>query len=428
MKERWGKTMEQNKNSRKKIMLVDDNLANLTAGKNMLKEHHEVFAIPSAAKLFDFLSHVMPDLILLDIEMPEMNGYDAIKLLKADERYADIPVIFVTAKTDEGSELEGLALGAIDYVIKPFSAPLLLKRIENHIIMAEQKNHLLEFNNNLQLAVFNKTMQIMELQNAVLSTVAEMVEFRDEYTGGHVDRTQMYLKLLVDRMMEKGLYEEESKEWDLEYLLPSAQLHDVGKISISDTILNKPGKLTDEEFETMKMHPTIGVNAIKRIEKNASEHDFLTHAVVFAGSHHEKWDGSGYPNGQKGKDIPLQGRLMAIADVYDALISVRPYKKPMTPEVARNIIEEGRGSHFDPALVDIFLEVESEFARIASEYQASIEMDDTEGNAAIPAKAPENTSETSGYNAVHISKGNRLRHMSNETERAHQTYKDAVSP
>ncbi|MDR1043054.1 MAG: response regulator [Clostridiales Family XIII bacterium] len=364
--------MDKGNEIRKKIMLVDDNLANLTAGKTMLKEHYEVFAIPSAAKLFDFLNHVTPDLILLDIEMPDMNGYDAIKQLKGDKRYADIPVIFVTAKTDEGSELEGLALGAIDYVTKPFSAPLLLKRIENHVLMAKQKRDLLEFNDNLQLAVFNKTSQVMELQNAVLSTVAEMVEFRDEYTGGHVDRTQRFLKLLVDRMIASGVYEYETREWDLAFLLPSAQLHDVGKISISDTILNKPGKLTDEEFEIMKKHPSIGVNAIKRIEENASEHDFLYHAEIFAGSHHEKWDGSGYPNKMSGSDIPLQGRLMAIADVYDALISVRPYKKPMTVEIARKIILEGKGSHFDPALVDIFTEVEGDFAAIAKEYQAQI--------------------------------------------------------
>jgi putative two-component system response regulator len=413
--------MEQGKEVRKKIMLVDDNLANLTAGKTMLKEHYEVFAIPSAAKLFDFLSHVTPDLILLDIEMPDMNGYDAIKQLKGDKRYADIPVIFVTAKTDEGSELEGLALGAIDYVTKPFSAPLLLKRIENHVLMAQQKRDLLEFNDNLQLAVFNKTSQVMELQNAVLSTVAEMVEFRDEYTGGHVDRTQRYLKLLVDRMIESGVYENETREWDLAFLLPSAQLHDVGKISISDTILNKPGKLTDEEFEIMKKHPSLGVNAIKRIEENASEHDFLNHAEIFAGSHHEKWDGSGYPNKLKGNDIPLQGRLMAIADVYDALISVRPYKKPMSVETARNIIEEGRGSHFDPALVDIFLEVESEFASIAREYQAQIKPDPDETPG--PSVTPE-PSETPEYSTVYLNQ--KGQHITRNIKENHTPYKNVM--
>jgi putative two-component system response regulator len=361
--------MTEEKQIRKKVMLVDDNLANLTAGKNMLKDQYEVFPVPGGAKLFELLTHVVPDLILLDVEMPEMDGYEAIRVLKTDKRLADIPVIFLTAKSDEGSELEGLRLGAIDYVTKPFSAPLLLKRIENHLIMSEQRKALQDFNENLQLMVYNKTTQVTELQNAVLSTVAEMVEFRDELTGGHVDRTQQYLKLLLDQLIRDGLHTREISTWDLAFLLPSAQLHDVGKIAISDSILNKPGKLTDEEFSIMKNHPSVGVDAIKRIEKNTTENDFLHHAEIFAGTHHEKWDGTGYPMGLKGETIPLQGRLMAIADVYDALISVRPYKKPMSTEAARKIIEEGTGAHFDPVLVKVFLEVEKSFAAIAKAYQ-----------------------------------------------------------
>jgi putative two-component system response regulator len=356
------------KSKRKKIILVDDNLANLTAGKQMLKDIYEVYAIPSAAKLFEFLEHVTPDIILLDIEMPQMNGFETISILKADQRFAEIPVIFLTAKCDEASELEGLRLGAIDYVSKPFSAPLLLKRIENHTLMAEQKWKLKNFNENLQLLVFEKSMQIIELQNAVLSTVAEMVEFRDQDTGGHVDRTQAYLKLLLDQMIHDRIYENETKDWDLAFLLPSAQLHDVGKISISDSILNKPGKLTDEEFETMKNHTILGVNAIRRIKQNTSENDFLHHAEIFAASHHEKWDGTGYPNGLTGAEIPLQGRLMAIADVYDALISPRPYKNPMNTARASNIIAQGSNTHFDPTLIEVFLKVEDGFASIARSF------------------------------------------------------------
>jgi putative two-component system response regulator len=357
---------------RQKIMLVDDNIANLTAGKNMLKDKYEVFSVPSGSKLFDLLDHVEPDLILLDVEMPEMNGYEVIQKLRSNSKFAHIPVIFLTSMTDEGSELEGLTLGAIDYVTKPFSAPLLLKRLENHLLMQAQKKELKDFNDNLQMMVYEKTMQVSELQNTVLSTVAEMVEFRDEVTGGHVDRTQRYLKLLLDQLIRDNLYEDIVKDWDLPLLLPSAQLHDVGKIAISDKILNKPGKLTDEEFAIMKNHPVVGVEAIRRIEANTSENDFLYHAEIFAGSHHEKWDGSGYPNGLKGENIPLQGRLMAIADVYDALISVRPYKKPMDVDTARRIIEEGSGIHFDPALVRTFLAVEESFASIAKAYQKSL--------------------------------------------------------
>jgi putative two-component system response regulator len=354
-------------NNRKVIFLVDDNPTNLAAGKNMLKDDYKVYPIPSSDIMFDLLENVEVDLILLDIEMPDMDGYEAIKKLKDDERYVDIPVIFLTMKTDEGSELEGLSLGAIDYVTKPFNAPLLLKRISNHLDSQMQKRDLKMLNENLEELVHLKAKEVIDLQNAVLNTVADLVEFRDEVTGGHVFRTQQYLELLVKEMLDKGLYAEEVKKWDMTYLLPSAQLHDVGKISISDLILNKPGKLTDEEFTIMKGHAELGVRAIKQIEEKAPNSDFLKHARLIAGSHHERWDGSGYPLGLSEHDIPLEGRLMAIADVYDALISVRPYKKAFSTDEARRIIEEGKGTQFDPALIDIFIAVADDFATIVRE-------------------------------------------------------------
>jgi putative two-component system response regulator len=353
---------------RHRIMLVDDTMANLVIGKNMLKDAYEVYAIPSAAKLFAILEHVTPDLILLDIMMPEMDGYETIRLLKADARWADIPVIFLTSKTDESSELEGLSLGAIDYVTKPFSAPLLLKRIENHLLIAFQRRELQNYNDNLQEMVRKKTEQVVELQNAVLTTVAEMVEFRDNMTGGHVLRTQNYLKILVDKLLEEKVYAEEVAAWDLDFLIPSAQLHDVGKIAISDRILNKPGRLTPEEFEEMKRHTVVGVEAVDKIAKSTAEHAFLVHARIIAGTHHEKWDGSGYPAGLSGADIPLEGRLMAIADVYDALTSSRPYKEALSVQEAEAIIEAGRGIHFDPVLVDVFRLVADSFAKIAESH------------------------------------------------------------
>ncbi|MDR1396017.1 MAG: response regulator [Deltaproteobacteria bacterium] len=354
-------------NRRQKIMLVDDNMANLAMGKNMLKDVYEVYPIPSAAKLFEILEHVQPSLILLDVMMPEMDGYEAIRKLKAAPRWSDIPVIFLTSKNDERSELEGLSLGAIDYVGKPFSAPLLLKRIENQLLIAAQKKELLNYNDNLQQMVETKTRQVVELQNAVISTVAEMVEFRDNMTGGHVTRTQKYLQLLVDKLLAGGIYADEVTRWDLSFLLPSAQLHDVGKIAISDAILNKPGKLNAEEFEEMKKHTTIGVQAIEKISMKTAEHAFLKHASIFAGTHHEKWDGTGYPAGLRAGEIPLEGRLMAIADVYDALISKRPYKIPMPTSEAEKIIIGGSGVHFDPKLIDVFKQVTELFAKIARE-------------------------------------------------------------
>jgi putative two-component system response regulator len=325
--------------------------------------------VPSAEKLFECLGKFIPDLILLDIEMPGIDGYETIRHLKGSAAFADIPVIFLTAKNDEGSELEGLNLGAVDYVSKPFSAPLLLKRIETHLLLAAQKEELKLRNDSLQETVYRKTRQIADLENAVLNIVAELVEFRDSVTGGHVSRTQRYLRFLIEKLMEENMYTEEISEWNLDFLLPSAQLHDVGKIAISDTILNKPGKLTDEEFEKMKAHVTIGVDAIERIEATTAEHEFLRHAKIIAGTHHEKWDGSGYPWGLRGNNIPLEGRLMAIADVYDALISARPYKKSFTTEEAEKIIDAGRGAHFDPALVDIFHMVSGRFAEIVNQYR-----------------------------------------------------------
>ena len=350
------------------IMLVDDNKTNLAMGKSILSEQYDVYALPSADKMFEFLNHITPALILLDIDMPGMNGHEAITLLKADKRYADIPVIFVTAKTAETDEFDGLALGAIDYVTKPFSPALLLKRIENHLLIQNQKLELQDFNDNLLKMVKEKAQQIFGLQAAIMISMAELVEFRDVITGRHINRTQRYLKKLTEHLIKDGVYADELIVWDMDVMLLSSQLHDVGKIGISDAILNKPGKLTAEEFEVMKSHAQKGVEVIEKMEQSSSLSSFLEHAKFFAGTHHEKWDGSGYPNGLAGMNIPLEGRIMAIADVYDALISVRPYKKSFTTQESAQIIMDGAGTHFDPVLTSIFRNIEDDFATIAVEY------------------------------------------------------------
>ncbi len=351
---------------RQTIMLVDDNQANLNIAKNMLKNFYEVYALPSAERLFKFLETVRPDLILLDIMMPGMNGFEVIKILKADARYARIPVIFVTSKTEEVDELEGLALGAVDYVTKPFAAPIMLKRIENHLLIERQKAELKNLNDNLIEMVKEKTAQISRLQNSIISAVAELVEFRDNFTGGHILRTQKYMELMLAGLIEYNVYPEEVLSWEgTEHIVPSTQLHDLGKIFISDAILNKPGRLTDEEFEVMKGHVMKGVESIRRLDKNDETTYFLQYAEVIAAAHHERWDGSGYPAGLKGAEIPLLGRLMAIADVYDALISARSYKAPIAPKEAEKIIVESAGSHFDPVLVEVFKKVANEFAAAA---------------------------------------------------------------
>jgi putative two-component system response regulator len=349
-----------------KVMLVDDNQVNLNIAKNILKDFYEVYALPSAERLFKFLETVTPDLILLDILMPNMSGFDVIKILKANTQYADIPVIFVTSKSDEADELEGLALGAVDYVTKPFSAAILLKRIENHLLIEKQKIELRNLNDTLIKLVKEKTVEVSELQNSIISTIADFVEFRDTFTGGHINRTQKYVQLLINHLIEYNVYSDELLSWEnMDYVLPSTQLHDLGKLFISDTVLNKPGKLTPDEFETMKTHVVKGVEAIRRLREKGQNQAFLQYAEIAAGAHHEKWDGSGYPAGLKGENIPLLGRLMAIADVYDALISVRPYKTPLTTEQSAKIIVEGSNTHFDPVLVDVFRKVEGKFASVA---------------------------------------------------------------
>jgi putative two-component system response regulator len=353
-------------NEKPLVILVDDNPANLRIGKNVLSEKYAVATAPSADKMFGLLENNNPAIILLDVDMPEMNGYEAIKVLKSKPQTQDIPVFFLTARTESDDELAGLSLGAIDYITKPFQPPLLLKRIEVHLLVEAQKKKLQYFNDNLQRLVEEKTQNVINLQNALLKTMAELVECRDDITGGHIERTQRGIKILLDGIGKNGVYKEETKDWNVELLLQSSQLHDVGKISIDDSILKKPGKLTDEEFEAMKKHAVFGEKIIEKIETLAKENDFLKYAKIFAASHHEKWDGTGYPKGLKGDAIPLLGRIMAIADVYDALTSVRPYKKAFPHEEAKRIIVESSGKQFDPALIEVFIQTADQFKGIIS--------------------------------------------------------------
>ena len=338
------------KRERPTIFVVDDDITNLVFAKKALTDSYDVFTAPSAAKMFALFATNTPDIILLDVDMPEIDGYAAIKIVKAHEKTAHIPIIFLTAKSDPESELEGLSLGAVDYISKPFSLPLLRKRIEVHL-------QLKEFTDNLQEMVEAKTKSVLKLQNKILGTVAELVESRDDMTGTHIQGTQRCLGYLLGALKDSGEYKEEMAQWDIELILQSAQLHDVGKISIKDSILQKPGKLTPEEFEQMKGHVEAGVRIIDQIAGNDEESDFLNYAKLLVGYHHEKWNGKGYPYGLAGEKIPLLGRLMAIADVYDALTSKRQYKEAFSHEKAVQIMAEEAGSHFDPKLIEIFLRI-----------------------------------------------------------------------
>jgi len=352
---------------RKTIFLVDDDATNLIVGKNVLSKTYNVVTINSGPVLFKFLEQAKPDLILLDITMPEMSGYEVMAKLKADPRLAEIPVIFLTALDSEDMEFKGLSLGARDFVTKPFLPPLLLKRIELHLLVESQRQELINYSQNLEEMVSEKIKTVVELKNVVLKTMAELVEYRDEITGGHVDRTQRYVKVMIDAMRARGVYLDEVESWDEALVLQSSQLHDVGKISIKDSILFKPGKLSPNEFEEIKGHTTFGEKVISNLIGGTTDSGFLEYARIFAISHHEKWDGQGYPHGLSGTDIPLLGRMMAIADVYDALVTDRPYKKAFTHEEAVQIITDDSGSHFDPVLVEVFVEVNEKFRKISAE-------------------------------------------------------------
>ncbi|MCL2218888.1 MAG: response regulator [Chitinispirillia bacterium] len=331
----------------KTIFIVDDNTTNQMTAKTALDGVYRTFALPSAAKMFSLAEKITPDLILLDVEMPEMDGFEAISILKSDAKLRFIPVIFLTAKHDAAAEIRGFEMGALDFIYKPFSPPVLIKRLESHI----------ETDNLIKQSLRS----VRAIHNATISVIANMVECRDKITGGHIERTQKYLEILLKELVQANIYADTILKWDMSILLPSAQLHDVGKITISDIILNKPGKLTDDEFALIKTHCSEGERVIDEIMTRTNDNGFLLHARRFAGHHHEKWNGTGYPRGLRGDDIPLEGRIMAVADVYDALVSERPYKKPFTHEEAVEIIKKDTGTHFDPKIAEAFMNAAENF-------------------------------------------------------------------
>jgi putative two-component system response regulator len=327
----------------KTIFVVDDSDTNLSMAEAVLEDQYRVMTMPSAQKMFMLLDKVTPDLILLDIEMPEMDGFDALDRLKSDSSWIGIPIMFLTGRNDAEVEARGFEMGAVDFITKPFSAPVLLNRIKTHL--------------DIDKIIRERTSQLSRLQNSILAVLADMVENRDKGTGGHIERTSIYIKILINEMKARGVYIGEMEGWDVDKMISSARMHDLGKISITDIIVNKPGKLTEDEYEIMKSHAVEGERIIDEIISKTGEGDFLRNAKLFAGTHHERWDGKGYPRGLKETEIPLQGRIMAIVDVYDALVSERPYKVAFSDDEAVKIIMENSGTHFDPKIAEIFFEV-----------------------------------------------------------------------
>ena len=336
------------------IFVVDDNDTNLAMAEEALEDQFRVMTLPSAPRMFALLEKVKPDLILLDIEMPEMDGFEALQLLKSNAAFSDIPIIFLTSMTDTAVEVRGFQLGVVDFITKPFSAPVLINRIRTHL--------------DIDGLIRERTMQLQQLQNAIVFGFADIIESRDHETGGHVDRTSEYIKILISAMIDNGVYSDELNSMDIDSLVSSARLHDVGKVHTTDLILNKPAKLDNDEFTIMKSHTSEGEKIIDHIASRTSDADFLQNARLFAGYHHERWDGTGYPNGVKGTDIPLQGRVMAIVDVYDALVSQRPYKRAFSENDAVRIIMENAGTQFDPEIANVFFGIRDRFHAVRLKY------------------------------------------------------------
>jgi len=354
--------MQHNSAMSGRILLVDDAPENLRILSESLRSDYTImFARNGTDALRLAAGDPAPDIILLDIIMPGMNGYEVCSALKQSERTKDIPVIFITAQDGENDEAVGFSLGADDYVKKPFQVSLVRKRVANQLEIKLYRDRLKDLVN-------ERTQQLQLTQEATIHAMASLAEWRDPETGNHIQRTRAYVSALAEYMSQQEEYAAQLDADTLYWLNLSAPLHDVGKVGIADAVLRKPGKLTPEEFDAMKEHTVLGRAVLAKAEQMLGSNSFLRVASDIAYCHHERWDGKGYPRGIKEDEIPISARLMSVADVYDALRSKRVYKPAMSHEKASGIIIEGRGTQFDPAVVDAFLNIQENFCQIAQDF------------------------------------------------------------
>lgn len=353
------------------ILLVDDSPDNIALLSALLKEQYKIRIATNGIKALQIAAaDPLPDLLLLDVVMPEMDGYETCRRLKADARTADIPVIFLTARVRPEDEEMGLGLGAADYITKPISPPIVMARVATQLQLKNARQQLKNQNGHLEQMVGLRTRELVKMQDATIMAMASLAETRDNETGNHIRRTQAYVEALARKLQPHPRFAALLTDANIELLFKSAPLHDIGKVGVPDRILLKPGRLDAEEFEIMKLHTVYGRDAILSVERQlGGSNGFLTFAREIAYSHQEKWDGSGYPEGLSGDDIPTSARLMAVADVYDALITRRVYKPAFSHDKAMSIMREGRGKHFDPDILDAFLEIEEQVRAIAGQYR-----------------------------------------------------------
>ncbi|EXJ15941.1 response regulator [Imhoffiella purpurea] len=357
------------------ILVVDDSPENLTVLSELLQPDYRVRAATSGEKALRVVaSPPRPDIILLDVMMPGMDGYEVFSRLRADERTSDIPVIFVTAMDSTEAEIHGLDVGAVDYIAKPIVPSILRARVHTQLELKQARDWLKDQNTYLERELLRRMKENLVVQDVSIHALAHLAEIRDPETGNHLRRTQGYVRALAQRLRDHPRFAHFLTAHTIDLLVKSAPLHDIGKVGIPDHILLKPGKLTADEWEIMKTHAKLGSDAIEYAERDVDRPlEFLVLAKDIAHYHHERWDGTGYPDGLAGDDIPISARLMALADVFDALISPRVYKPPMAFHEARDIILAGRASHFDPDITDAFASTYDIFCEVARRYSENDE-------------------------------------------------------
>ncbi len=350
---------------RRKVLIVDDTPENIQVLMNLLRDEYAIAVANNGERALSLATaRPAPDIILLDVMMPVMDGYEVCRRLKDDPHTASIPVIFITGLSDHADEQRGLDLGAVDYILKPFTPSLVKSRLRNHLELKTYRDKLEELVN-------ERTKELILTQDAAIFGLGILAEYRDIETGEHIRRTQHYVRLIGESLKNHQRFNGYFDSQTLRQLFNSAPLHDIGKVGVPDIVLQKPGSLTSEEFLVIKQHTVFGREIIKRIEAGMHNHSasaFLHFAEELAYTHHERWDGTGY-HGMKGEEIPVSGRLMAIADVYDALTSSRVYKPAYSHDQAMQIITQGDGrtspEHFDPFILQAFVDLENEIRLIS---------------------------------------------------------------
>jgi putative two-component system response regulator len=359
------------------LLIVDDTTANLRLLSSMFSEKgYRVRSVINGQMALTAVKTDPPDLILLDINMPNMNGYQVCEALKSDPMVEDIPVIFISALDDLQDKVKAFTTGGVDYITKPFQIEEVNSRVKTHLMLRRTqrelllaKNELLEINHHLEDRVQEQVKQISSSNLATIFALAKLAESRDFDTGRHLDRVRYLSKLMAEELAKKESYRQVIDLQFIENLFMASALHDIGKVGVPDAILLKPGKLTSDEFEIMKTHTTLGAEPLRKVDEEYPGNAMICMGIDIAQCHHEKWDGSGYPHGLKGEQIPLAARIVALVDVYDALTSVRPYKQAFSHAESRDIIAADSGKHFDPDIVKDFLQIDLQFGTVREKFR-----------------------------------------------------------